>query len=317
MNNKNIPDFFLVGAAKAGSTAIAHYLGEHPEIYLSPIKETNYFSRADINPTYFRSLLKKRIALFDIEKYLSSNNFKPQHAAYITKSEHYLALFSKAGSHQLKGEASVSYLWSPSAPSEIFKANPNAKIIIILRNPIERAFSHYLMDLRVNFTNLSFADALKEDMQSPYNTWNARSNYIELGLYFIQVKRYLNLFPNDQIKIILFDDLKKNTKEVISSLYTFLGIDNNFVPDLDKKHNESYLYKNKFINSVTRNAKLTSFIRTILSPKIKNKILPFIVTKSKTPLLTIQERNYLIEYFKEDLKLLESIIKRDLSGWYK
>ncbi len=317
MTKTNFPNFFLVGAAKAGSTSVAHYLGEHPQIYLSPIKEPNYFSRADINPNHFRELLKKRIAMFDEDKYFTTSEFTSLHAAYLTNEQHYKMLFQKADGDLVTGEASVSYLWSPTAPQEIYNANPNAKIIMVLRNPIDRAFSHYLMDLRVNFTKLSFLDALKKDLESPYKTWNANSKYIELGLYSEQIKRYLAIFPNQNVKIIMFDTLKKNTKQEMINLFEFLNVDSGFAPDYNKKYNESYLYKNEFVNAVSRNAKLSHFLRSILNENIKNKIRHLITTKKAIPTITADERNYLGTFFKEDIAKIEILLQTNLSDWYK
>ena len=126
------PNFFIVGAAKAGTTSLAHYLDEHPQVYLSPIKEPNYFSRNDIHPEHFRKLLKERLALFNIKQYLSESELKSRHAAYLTELEQYQDLFRDAKPNQILGEASVSYLWSQTAAKEIFNANSNAKIIIVL-----------------------------------------------------------------------------------------------------------------------------------------------------------------------------------------
>lgn len=317
MTNNNFPNFFLVGAAKAGSTSVAHYLGEHPQIYLSPIKEPNYFSRADIDPKHFRELLKKRIALFDEDKYFTSSEFPSLHAAYLTNEQHYKMLFQKAGEKQITGEASVSYLWSPTAPQEIYNANPNAKIIMVLRNPIDRAFSHYLMDIRVNFTKLTLMDALKKDLESPFKTWNANSKYIDLGLYSAQIQRYYNIFPKQNVKIILFDTLKKNTQLEMRNLFGFLNVDPEFTPDFNKKYNESYLYKNELVNAVSRNAKLSHFLRFILNENIKKKIRNLITTKRKNPTLTADERNYLSSFFKEDIAKTEKLLQINLSDWYK
>lgn len=317
MINNNFPNFFLIGAAKAGSTSVAHYLGEHSQIYLSPIKEPNYFSRADINPKHFRELLKKRIALFDEDKYFTSSEFPSLHAAYLTNEQHYQLLFKNAREDQVTGEASVSYLWSPTAPQEIFNVNPNAKIIMVLRNPIDRAFSHYLMDLRVNFTKMTFMEALKMDLESPFKTWNANSKYIELGLYSAQIERYFTIFPKQNVKVILFDTLKKNTQLEMRNLFDFLSVDPEFTPDYNKKYNESYLYKNEFVNAVTRNAKLSHFLRSILNENIKNKIRNLITAKRKNPTITADERIYLSAFFKEDIAKTEKLLQINLSDWYK
>jgi Sulfotransferase family len=316
-SHPNWPDFILVGAAKAGTTAIAHYLNEHPGVYFSPIKEPNYFSRADIHLEHFRELLKQRLELFDLKKYLAERPLQVRHAAYVTEESDYLELFRDAKPSKLKGEASVSYLNAPSASAAILKANPNTKIIIVLRNPIARAFSHYLMDLRINFTALSFRKAVEEDLKAPYQSWNAASQYISLGLYTDQVKRYLQLFPANQVKIILHDDLKLDALKTVQEIYSFLEIDSTFVPNLEEKHNESFLFRNDFINALYRRIKLVAWINKKINPKFKRKLSSLVTKKKNLPTLSQEDKEFLLPYFTEDIHHLEMLINRDLSSWLK
>ena len=315
--SNTFPNFFIVGAAKAGTTSLAHYLDEHPQVYLSPIKEPNYFSRNDIHPEYFRKLLKERLALFNIKHYLSESELKSRHSAYITDLKQYQDLFRDAKPNQILGEASVSYLWSQTAAKEIFNANSNAKIIIVLRNPIERAFSHYLMDLRLNFTNLNFHDALVEDLIAKHKSWNASSQYVELGEYYLQVKRYLDIFPHSQVKIILHEDLKNSTLKTVKDTYSFLGIDNNFTPDLNKRHNETYVFRNDTINTLYRKVKLVYWIKNHVGKSFKTKLRSLLSKKGSLPMITDREKEILLPYFKEDIKQLQTEINRDLSNWLK
>jgi hypothetical protein len=314
---KRIPDFILVGAAKAGTTALAHYLDEHPQVYLSPIKEPNYFSKSDIHPEFFRELLKDRLSLFNIENYLAETKLKPRHSAYITNREDYRALFREAGNNKITGEGSVSYLWSPSAAKEIFNSNPDTKIIIVLRNPVERAFSHYLMDLRINFTSLPFRDALEQDLKSEHKSWNASSQYVELGMYAEQVKRYLDLFPALQIKIILHEDLKKSALKTIQDTYTFLGIDKEFVPNLAERHNESFLFRNATINALYRRVRLVQWIKNNVGKSLKRNLRNILSKKGSLPLLQQAEKDLLLPYFRDDILKLQNLINRDLSSWLK
>jgi hypothetical protein len=309
------PDFFLVGAAKAGTTALAHYLNEHPQVYLSPIKEPNFFSKADIHPEYFRDLLKQRLKFFDLKKYLATRPLQQRHAAYITNESDYLALFREALQDQITGEASASYLPSPSAAVAILQANPQARILIVLRNPIARAFSHYLMDLRVNFTSLSFRKALEADIHATHQFWNATSQYITLGLYTEQVKRYMEAFPPEQIKIILHEDLKSNTLKTLYETYAFLGIDTSFVPNLEELHNESFVFRNNFINALYRRINIVEWVNKNVSPQFKKRLRSFITKKKNLPVLSTDDKAFLLPYFKDDIRQLESLINRDLSAW--
>ena len=176
-------NLFIVGAPKAGTTSLHHYLNEYPEILMSIIKEPDFFSDIEIQEQglYYGS---SRI-----------NN--------ITK---YNSLFSDWIDESIIGEASVSYLFYPNVPQRIKIYNDNSKIIIMLRNPIERAFSHYLMDYRLGLTS----DTFEEEFDKK-NTLNFQQ-YFLLGNYFHQVKRYLDIFGKENVHIIWYSDFKENTK---------------------------------------------------------------------------------------------------------
>ena len=126
---------------------------------MSPIKEPNYFA-SDINLDAIREEVKARIKLLHIDEYIKSDMSKTMHRAFITSFDQYLALFRFAKDEKAIGEASASYLFSKTAAKNIYQYDPNAKIIIVLRQPVQRAYSHYLMDQRMALTNLSFEDAL-------------------------------------------------------------------------------------------------------------------------------------------------------------
>ncbi|MBP6414624.1 MAG: sulfotransferase, partial [Bacteroidia bacterium] len=134
MIETNKPDFFIVGAAKSGTTSLYHYLNQHPEIYLSPIKEPNFFS-SDIKIENLRQSVKNRIKAENIDQFFNDGMKRTIHRAFIRDEHQYLQLFAPAAPGQLKGEASPSYLYSEVAAKSIFAFNEKAKIIIILREP--------------------------------------------------------------------------------------------------------------------------------------------------------------------------------------
>ncbi len=313
--SSNFPNFFIVGAAKAGTTSVYNYLLGHPQVYLSPIKEPHHFS-TDINLEYLRDSDKKKLSAQAIDKFIESDMNDILHRAYITDRKQYLALFRFANNAKAIGEASVSYLYSKTAAEEIFAFNPSAKIIIVLRNPSKRAWSHYLMDLRIGNTHLSFKNALEEDRKHPYKTWGAASLYIELGFYYEQVKRYLDIFPNENVHIILQEDLKKDSQEIIKNIYSFLNIDENFQPNLSSKHNSANIPRNKILNKIMGLGVLRVHVRKLLkrSPlKLKLKKLIYIKPEISTEDNdVIQSLNKL---YMEDIHKLEELINRDLSTW--
>lgn len=195
------PNFFVVGAAKAGTTSIYAHLSRHPAVFFPSLKEPHFFAQ-------FRPSKEKRF-----------------YFRGITRRSDYLRLFDNAHGYDAVGDASTSYLWHPEVPRRISVTVPHAKIVIILRDPVDRAYSHYLMDYREGVQHLPFIEALREDLNRSEKGFGVSYLYYELGLYAEQIRRYLEVFKPERTKILLFDDFKRDPKAVLQSLAEFLELD--------------------------------------------------------------------------------------------
>jgi len=285
-------DFFIVGAPKAGTTSLCHYLNEHPEIVMSRQKETDFFSD--------ESLQKQGL-------YYGKNR--------VDKIEKYHNLFPTLQEKKY-GEASVSYLFYEDVPKKIKEYNSNGKIIIMLRNPVERAFSHYLMDYRLGL----IIPPLEEFFERELNNKKSKlfyQQYIELGLYFEQVKRYLDTFGSENTHIIFYQDFKNDIEEVIRKAYYFLGVDNSFKPRVEKKHNTFSRPKNNLIRIVYSFVGLRKFLKWLIPKNLVKRIKNTLFKKDEKPELNIELRNKMNKLFVEDIKLLEELLSKDLSRWKK
>ncbi len=200
------PNFFIVGAAKAGTTSLYSYLRQHPEIFMpEDVKEPHYF--AQVHPSR-------------AQRFASP--------VFISDREAYLRLFRAGKNYPAIGEASPSYLWCEEAPARIHAVAPEARIIIALRDPIERAYSHYLMDYREGVQHLPFFEALRQDWHSPEKGWAVSNLYVELGFYARQIERYLRLFGEDRVHILFHDDLRRlaqGDRQVLADVLRFLAVD--------------------------------------------------------------------------------------------
>lgn len=313
MSNTVFPDFFIVGAAKAGTTSIAEYLAMHPQIYMSPVKEPHFFA-TDINKDELREIVKRRLKAQNLESVFEGK--KTLHRAYITDKNQYLRLFEKSGNAITAGEASPSYLYSKTAANEIFKFNPQAKIIILLREPVSRAWSQYLMDLRLAFTRKSFEDALAEDAASEKSGWGSRSLYRELGLYASQVERYLLQFPREQILILLYDEMVSDTTGMLKKIFAFLGVDAGFRPPDVVKKNTASVPRNRFMQRLLAMDVVRVRLRTALGDsglKAGIKKLLYRAPQQKHP--SAQTVQQLKPFFREDINRLEKLTGIDLSAW--
>jgi Sulfotransferase family len=204
------PNFFIVGAPRAGTTSLYAYLREVRGVYMPRIKEPLYFASKSIPDRIFG--IKVNV---------------------VRDRNEYLKLYQNVREEIAIGDASASYLWDRETPRLIHEVIPKARIIIMLRDPVERAFSHYLMHLRDGSeTELSFYDALKNDYDKEIKGGvNMSHLYVGYGLYSEQVKRYIETFGKDKVKTVIFEEFILNTKGMLRSILEFLGIDDAELPD--------------------------------------------------------------------------------------
>jgi hypothetical protein len=280
------PNFFLVGAAKAGTTSIYEYLSQHPEVFFPCIKEPHFF-------TQVRPSRQQRFFI---------------HA--ISDRAEYARLFERAYGFTIIGDASPSYLWHPEVPGRIRAQVPEARIAIILRDPVERAYSHYLMDYREGVQSLSFYDALIDDMNRQERGWGISFLYFELGQYAEQVKRYLETFPPRQIQIIFFDDLRRNVRCVLNELTEFLQIDTAAIKNLDisKKHNSYAAPRNELMRRIA-GAKLSRILGRTITPRAGQLIYEkFFLRDNHKPPIEPRARDFLCALYDPEITKLERVL---------
>lgn len=284
-------NFFIVGAAKAGTTSLHNYFMEHSDIFMPEIKEPNYFAYDEI---------------------INQNLFYKEKG--VGTLEDYQNLFSTSNNEKALGEASVSYLYYKDTPQKIKDYNPNSKIIILLRDPIKRAHSHYLMDNKLGYTKVSFESIVNKSSNHKLQELYYQQ-YIDLGMYYEQVKRYLDTFGESNVKIFLNEDLKNDTKGIVKELYNFLKVDSADIPDITKKHNTYKKPKENILHSLFTIQPLRSFISRILPKSIKVFLLSLILEDAEKPEIENKTLIQLKKLYLEDINKLEELINRDLSSW--
>jgi hypothetical protein len=273
-----IPDFFLVGTPKAGTTSIYRYLSQNKFVYVPKVKEPNYF--CNVGP-------QKRNVII------------------INNSRDYFNLYKHAKENQLCGDFSVSYMHDPEAPLKIKKCRAKAKIIIIVRNPVRRAFSHWLMDQREGFNSKDFRTAFIEDFNCKgkrgfcYN-----SMYYDCSLYADAITRYQNEFEN--VLVLIYEELFDDFEQGINSIYAFLGIPNTSTFSAFKV-NESGVVSNKIIRTIYQNTVIRGIVKKIVSNSLKEKIRGSIITKASEQ-ITESDFNFIKKYFIDDVNRLRVLI---------
>ncbi|TLD42416.1 MAG: Sulfotransferase [Candidatus Jettenia ecosi] len=311
-----LPNFIIVGAAKSGTTSLYNYLDEHPDVYMSPIKEPNHFS-SDIEPEKFNKAFKKheREKRIDLDEYLNGNMDNKLWGDYVQKWEQYRKLFKNVKHEKAIGEVSNSYLFSQVAAKNIIEKLPQVKIIMMLRNPMERAFSHYLANMRDGKTIKNFREEVESNYTLETREWGKKYLYIELGMYYQQVKRYLDVFPRENIKIYFYDDYKKDLMLLVKDLFRFIGVNPNITIDFSKKYNESKIPKNKYFNFIISKSGIKKSAIKLFPLEYREKIKSIFFTNEKKPKLSVEDKKFLLGIYREDIKNLSHVMNRDLHTW--
>ena len=299
-----LPNFLIIGAAKSGTTSLYRYLGQHPQVYAN-VKEPGYFALAGQQVQFAgpgdQDGFVRRIT---------------------TERTAYEALFAGVTDEKAYGEASVLYLYSPEAPIRIRETIPQAKLIAILRNPVERAFSGYLHLRRDGREPLAdFAEALAAEDGRIAANWEHQWHYQQLGFYHSQLKRYFDLFPAEQIAVYTFDEFKASPLKLMQRVFRFLEVDDSFVPDFSIRHNVSGTPKSKALNKfLIRPNRLKDAVRPFLPRSLRR----FVGMRAKQmnlntdkPQMDSETYAYLLDLYREDILALQTLLNKDLSHWLK
>lgn len=302
------PDFLIIGAARSGTTSLYNALISHPKVYMPKIKEPSFYAFDNIKPDFK--------CIYGSDKYTNSRFYE---------LEKYLALFKKKEAPITQGEASTIYLYSETAAKTIRKYNKNVKIIAVLRDPFERAYSAYNYNRMEMLEDLPFDEALKKETYRIENNWSPEYHYISKGLYGKQVRRYLAEFNKKNIKIILFDDLKNNFGLIVKDICEFIGIEADYALNISKEKNKSgvptSLYQRKLRVFFAKPNYLRSIGKLFIPLRLRRKIAESLLYGNNrkgltepTPLPESLKRDVFYRYEK-DLCDLEKLIGKDLSNW--
>lgn len=301
MISNKMPDFLIIGAAKSGTTSLYYYLRQHPKIFMPQNKEPSFFS-----------LEGKNLGQFHFEGH---NNTQSE---FILGIEQYQNLFRNAAPFTKKGEASTIYLYDEDTPKKILHYIPSGKLIAILRNPIDRAYSNFNDFRRKGFEPLrNFADAIKAEPRRIKENWFNSYYYVDRGLYSRQLRNYYNYFPKTQIKIFLYEDLKE-TEKVVRDIFQFLGIDPDVPIHTNIKYNISgNLRFPRLYKWARQSHQAKQFLRNLLPwdkwTYIKGKWDSIMLTKIEP--IPDEIHDQLLNFFLPDIIDLQDLINRDLSHW--
>ncbi len=305
-------NFFLIGAPKAGTTLIHARLAQHPQVFLSPLKEPNHHS-TDIDPSRFSAAFRANTP-GDLAGYLAQRPLASRQIGFVRDPADYARLFADAGPrHTVIGECSTSYLWSTEAAENVADIHPEARILAVLRNPVERAHSHWLMARKYGFTRLSLLEAVQQDMAHPDPSWGRSELFVQAGLYAEGLGRWMARFPQDQVKVLLNEEL--NQPETWAGLESWLGLES-AIPEVEgNSGNPAGRARFESVNAWLTRSGIKAFAGRWLPKTVKQAVGRTWYTNEGLRPLSDADRRALLPWFEADIAATESLLDRDLSLW--
>lgn len=298
MKHKVYPNFLIVGAAKAGTTSLYEYLKDHPDIFLSNPKEPTFFPFAgEPKPTYTTG--------------------RPVN--FVTDEDQYFSLFENSGNKKCIGEASTPYLYlHDKSIQNIKKIVPNykaMKIIIILRNPTDRAFSQYMHKRRECVESLTFSEAIEQEVARIKNNAHIDFHYTQRSLYHDSVKAFMDEF--DQVLVCFYDDLKNNPANFVKKVLRFLDVEAEYLPATFATFNESGIPTNPFFRKLLiKEFPGKTILKKLIPLNIKAKIFKKIRSGKVIKMyIEAADKELLNIKFKNDLSKLKLLLDGDLPIW--
>jgi hypothetical protein len=298
----SMPNFLMIGAAKSGTSSLYAYLRQHPQVFLSEVRECEFFALQDQTPHF------------------AGPGDQVAYRRYITTLDRYQALFTDAADRPAVGECSDLYLYSAAAAQRIRESIPDVKLIVMLRNPVDRAYSHYRQFVRDGREPLgTFEEALNAEETRVADGWHPHWYLKARGLYSRQITAYLELFPRDRLAIHLYDDFLAQPEAVMRALFSFLGVEPAFRPDMSLRYNISGTPRSRLLHAVlARPMAVKDLLKPLIPPPVRHRLRAKLMTRNIIPekaRIAPETRRTLASFYRDDLLTLQSLIGRDLSPW--
>jgi hypothetical protein len=313
--NNRVPNFFLAGVPKAGTTSLYFYLAQHPQVYMSPLKEPTFFGSTDILSGEHRERVLEytRRNPFNLEAYLERPD-PPGLNYWVFDWDDYLKLFRGARNAKAIGEASVSYFWMPNAASSIRAKIPDARFIFVLRDPAERLFALFarhkglLGDVHSTFQGF-FQAAL--DPRDP------GAAHVGVGRYATHLQRFFDAFPKERIRIYLYEDYCADSSAVLRDVFTFLEVDPEQPIDISRRHNQTLVPRLPWLHAARRRLGMDRSATRWLPAGARRWLRTLYRRPLSKSVMSPEDRTMVIDYYRAEIARTADLIDRDLSAWLR
>jgi hypothetical protein len=298
-----LPDFLLLGAPKTGTTALHVALARHPELFLSTNKEPKFFLADGPPPTG------------------GGPGDAKTYREYVWRQADYEGLFAQAPAGALKGESTTLYLRDPAAHRRIKAMVPDAKLIAVLRDPVDRAHSNWTHLRSAGLEHeADFLTACGLEDERATKGWGPFWRYLGLGLYGEQLEHLYSLFPQDQVLLLLYRDLRNHPAEVLDRICSFLGVATGLLTELPAENVTVQASDSRVNQTLSRGVRAIERVASKLPGSAGHRLLApaerFLQREQqvRTP-LSLADRASLVAHFESDIRLAESLTDLDLTRW--
>jgi Sulfotransferase family len=296
----SLPDFLLVGAPKAGTTALHVALAQHPQLYLSPVKEPKFFLTDGAPPAG-----------------PGGPGDAQTFRQYVWRRSDYEALFDAAPAGTRKGESTTLYLRDPAAHVRIAGLLPDAKLVAVVRDPIDRAHSNWTHLRSAGLEPVAdFLKACAQEESRAARGWGPFWRYLDLGRYGAQLRHLYSVFPREQVHVVLYRDLRREPVSTLDAICAFLGVDTGVVGTVPAENVTAAAAQSRF-DRVVGNVlpaldRLPAAVRGPVTTRVRRHLQR--EQRTRAP-LTPAERSALLLVFDQDITLLESLTGLRLEHW--
>jgi len=308
------PNTFIVGAMKAGTTTVVSALSKHPKVFMPVIKEPNFFCTDLYQHGLGRGTDSSEKEIQRVIRVIESG--QATHHAYIQDEKIYLSLFKNSETAQISVDASTTYLYSEQAAKNIASKKPDAKIIICLRNPIERAISEFRMNVAIGTAHPPLRKMVRlEEAALDGGVISPLHRYVTAGLYHQQVRRYLEIFGRSNVVIIRFEDIHYHLQSTLDRVFSFLGVEQiKFGGNIHE--NSAISPRFRAFNYALENIGLKQFIRRAFPVKAKEVFKRLYYRRGAHDLKVDPEDLWMLrEKFAADIANLSKLLDEDFSEW--
>lgn len=289
----SVPDFFVIGAYRSGTTAIYRMLRQHPDVYLPSEKEPNFYA-VDGNPDASATLRSRSVC----------------------DRREYAALYAGRREGQRTGDISPEYLRNPWAPARLHEAAPGAPLVAILRNPVDRAYSDYLLHRRDGDEPLPTFAAAVAAQSGRALTDDRAGHYLDTGFYGEQLERYLQIYPRRQLQVHLYEDLLRDRNGVLEQIFAHIGVDSAFRPSAEEPVNASGEPNSRALALALRGRhRLRPFVPREVLERARPVWERYLATRLRRPAMEDRDRARLCELYRDDVQRLAQLLGRDLTHW--